>query len=836
MQGYCEGVVGRFHGRDVRFQGRLKKPVMAKRSSRSLSRSSSRPSSSQGSQHGREGILRDSPLPPAPSRSMTLTMQDTPTTSPNPSTVSSPLLAPSSLLPGYFGASDSSSHIRSASHSSSSTAIDSAPRTPADFGKEDDSHLVRIASLSRQVDSPTELDNDESAEFEKSMVTIVADGYETGQAEESQVSPSEGLHYGGDDLDNDISFNEPSTRISIALSESDMQTGIGLSLLQDFVSGEMDDDSDSVHSSTGGAPTPAAHDLQGQGSPTLSAHEKKPTPSLRSVATSDRPSVYSTASPKMSNEAALSPTSPASTPPSPRSVLSVNSVSRNSVHPSMMSTTDSDYCGEEWEGASDIYDNYRYSRYSMASRASRLSKASMHTVASNFGLEAPPPVPFDGRRPSLDSVRQNFGLGRERLNSNATASSVESVRRLPVDATSVSSSSPKEFSTPEGKRVPPPLELKSSHHGKQPMTAPSEPSSSPLLHGGFGSPLSSPTPASASFSPLSPTTLLPNLQGAASSLRQRLEMERGSRPGTPGEGLQAESHASQSKARLSTQPIVVDDDEQGLVSSQAVPGSPTTTSSQPTSPSYMSEKKRLIETTLIVANQPAPPPPYTPTSSEFDLDSPHSPPLENPHFHGPNSPPIANPYNRPAEDPPTPVPQAVPRPRNNNLTVQQSEFIRRSIFAPHPGAPKPIASPNGPSGPMYARGPQVSQHPQGGSVVQTMHMALSALGDPTRRGRITIYAKFEHDLSNSAGPVPVSFTLDPPNNIPANKLRIMTIPPATGGAGSNAAGSAADLSMPRPQFFPKESKPRPRSRSFSGFDSTALEILVPEGQRWVLIL
>ncbi|KAG6859836.1 hypothetical protein C0995_003184 [Termitomyces sp. Mi166 len=33
LKGYCEGVVGRFYGSDVHFHGRLKKPVMAKRSS-----------------------------------------------------------------------------------------------------------------------------------------------------------------------------------------------------------------------------------------------------------------------------------------------------------------------------------------------------------------------------------------------------------------------------------------------------------------------------------------------------------------------------------------------------------------------------------------------------------------------------------------------------------------------------------------------------------------------------------------------------------------------------------------------------------------------------------
>ncbi|TDL21252.1 hypothetical protein BD410DRAFT_695087, partial [Rickenella mellea] len=33
--GYCEGVVGRFHGAHVRFHGKLKRPVMTKRSSTS---------------------------------------------------------------------------------------------------------------------------------------------------------------------------------------------------------------------------------------------------------------------------------------------------------------------------------------------------------------------------------------------------------------------------------------------------------------------------------------------------------------------------------------------------------------------------------------------------------------------------------------------------------------------------------------------------------------------------------------------------------------------------------------------------------------------------------
>ena len=41
---------------------------------------------------------------------------------------------------------------------------------------------------------------------------------------------------------------------------------------------------------------------------------------------------------------------------------------------------------------------------------------------------------------------------------------------------------------------------------------------------------------------------------------------------------------------------------------------------------------------------------------------------------------------------------------------------------------------------------------------------------------------------------------------------------------------------PRANFFPEAKKPRPRSRSFSGFDSSQLELIVPEGERFVRVL
>ena len=804
---------------------------MAKRSSRSLSRSSSRPSSSQGPTTGRESALGpahgESPsLPSAPSRlshsysAMTLSSHDASTSSPSISAVSSPMLASSSLLPPHsphvptsIGPYDESTHFRSASHSSTSTAIDSAPRTPADFSKDDPSDLVRIASLSRQVDSPTEMDMEEpqkdaAAEPTTGPEDMIPEVREP--TPPSPEAPSEMLQYGADELGNDSTYiEEPSPRFSRAFSDGDGETGIGLSLLQDFVGGEVDD-ADSTEGSTSGAATPEPVQDTYVDTP-ASPLEAQPAASIRSFTTSDQTSVYS-ASPKSSFQVALAPEGQASVPPSPREVLS-----RSSGHPSV---TDSEYNTEEWEGASDIYDNYRYSRYSMASRASRLSRGSMHTTASNFGLEAPPPVPFDGRRPSLESVRHALGHSRDRLGSTATStSSVEEVRRVMASETSSSlaSSSPKEPGTPEGKRIPPPLELASSTHIQQlSATSPgSEQSPSPLLHANFNSPLSSPDAASNGFSPLSPPLFSNMPGGAASALRQRLEQERGAGPSSMEDNaLLVESRAA-GKARLSAQPIVVDDEEgSDFAVDRRTPSSPP--SSQPTSPSIISEKKRMLETTYIVANQ-APPPPYTPMSPTTD------------------SPDLPAESSQPAPRL-APAGQHVPRPRNPDAPLP-NEFVRRSLFAPHPHAPKPAVSPGGPSGPMYGRSPTMGQMPSPtgppvGSVVHTIGLALGV----AHVRRVTIYARFERDLASSVGPVPISFSLEPPNNVPANKVRMASAPspvqqlqtaPATEGGGDGAT--------PQASFFPATPKPRPRSRSFSGVSATTAEVFVPESERLVLI-
>ncbi len=847
---------------------------MTKRSSRSLSRSSSRPSSSQGSAPplGRESLSalarRDSPsLSTAPSRmsysysAASISVTEDLSTSTSTSTVSSPLhhyssppLPSSPHLPAPPSSNDESQHIRSASHSSGSTALDSAPRTPADFNKEDSDDLIRVVSLSRQVASPTDLHRDSSIRQESSgaMESLVITAKRLSLTETAPLRITRKDTVMQEDIrplkhdEEPASFldSEPSTRISVAMSDGEV--GIGLSLLQDFMGGDIDD-TVSVRSSKSGMRTPELRNpaiLETTASPASTLEGN--AASIRSLAISDRSSIYSTAS-HQSTYSQIPEDAPRrrSNPTSPR-----DAPSRASMHPSI---SDSDYNGEEWEGASDIYDNYRYSRYSMASKASRFSKGSMHTVASAFGLEAPPPVPVDSNRPSLDSLRQ-CSFSRERLGSlTATSASVEDVRGRRSFDSSGSFSSPKDGSDAkgcgsEGKRIPPPLDISPSHRHKQQSVATISPESttSPLLHGTFNSPLTSPTQHSASYlSPLSPPLTTPFYSnapgGAASALRHRLEQNGTSLTDTPVDEASSIDSQVGERSRISSQPIVVDDaDEPARSPPGLTPTSPSAmSSSPPPSPSYISEKKRMLETTYIVANQ-APPPPYTPMSPTAGSSSQALPEEVQ-----------AQPQQQPTQ--PFSEPMVQPTPRPVNPERQNNSFARRSMFMPHPHAPKPAETP---SGPMYGR-QAPHQAPQGyqtgpppGSAIYTLHMALVMRGDPMRPRQMTIYGRFELDLSSSIGPVPVFFTLEPPNNIPANRFRPPTAPSSP--APSEQPGESADYFMmnssitpppengagkaiPRANFFPKVKTPRPRSRSFSGFDSSAAEVIIPTDSRYVTV-
>lgn len=429
---------------------------------------------------------------------------------------------------------------------------------------------------------------------------------------------------------------------------------------------------------------------------------------------------------------------PTSTSASPKNRNS--RVSRVSSHPSEYS----DQGGEEWEGASDIYDSYRDSRFSLASKMSRFSKGSM---------KAPPPVPLSSQHPSFEQ-----GVIAKR---------------------------------------PAPLDLEAR---------------SPLLHTAFDSPLNSHCDHTAK----SNTSAPPSIAGIATTIRNRLESERD--PQVP---TITDAHLTPAQGGE----IVIPDDEEGpkVVSANGSsrPCSPTdagnetfdsTTSSQVTG----DESVVTDETVLVVDPLPATQPLRLPRS--------------------PTSPP-------PQETHPAPPQQLViAHPRPSKLPAFDFGSSRTSMFLPHPGAPK--APGTAPVGPLYGRVQSPpssvpgSRHSQTSLIYLLRVLATTHMYPNGAPRNMTVYGKCETDLTNAIGPVPITFSLEPPISVPANRvlpLRSQSsdsnpIPPHSSqpstptnqsfhlkpiGTGTNTGA------IPRPNFFPQKPQIRPRSRSFSDFDSTS---------------
>ncbi|CAL1697400.1 unnamed protein product [Somion occarium] len=847
--GYCEGVVGRFAGSSVRFHGRLKKPVMAKRSS--TAPSSSRPSSSLSAATIAGRISPGIALRSSPSLQTRMSRSHSMSTSVSALVdsvnLSAPFQSSPSPVPRYPLTAraippDDSFDLHSVSLSSVSTGLESAPRTPAEILRDEHTDNVKVAGEYQEVHSPTDLnpdvtlrDHDETLatpdspdDSLKRTPSFEADN-DHSISDSTMTAPLDSEHPS-------YLFSEPSTRISAALSDGEV--GIGLSLLQDFVNGGGDSDSDSESRASSRSGTRSLVDGQ-------NAVENMPEAKDGKQETSFIPFSEPVApSPTTSVAAQFEPLSPPPPSPSIRSVIS-----RGSMHPS---ATDSEYDREEWEGASDIYDNYRYSRFSMASKMSRLSKASMHTVASGFGLGVPP-VPLDSRRPSIDSVRPRFNSTEE-----VPRISTDSVRKSPIPVSSPSSpladnvvNSPTGARLAEGKHVPSPLTFASENtlsHGQERLEGGSN--DSPLLHATFTSPGLSSNDGSvlSPHLPSSPSYSM-SAAGAATALRQRLEMERDSRPTSPAVPVTTLTPDVPS-SRLSTQPIVMEDDTEDRVvlgsfspKSEAYSpqpsssiGSPSSVLTSPTSPtsSYVPEKKAM-RSPLVVMN-PAPPPPYTPLSPTAASSS--TVPVTEPLYRSP------------------PQTRSPPLQPNSQSMPSGSKGSRQSLFLPHPHAPKPTALS---AGPLYGRtppAPMSNPSPSGpppGSILHTLHVALTSRFDVSGRPRrTTIYGKLEQDLSVSVGPVPISFSLEPPNNIPANRVnanavrpfstspladssqppqpphRMASPPmgpaPSSEPSSTSTSGAPATKVIPRANFFPKAQTPRPRSRSFSGFDSPFPEI------------
>jgi len=344
---------------------------------------------------------------------------------------------------------------------------------------------------------------------------------------------------------------------------------------------------------------------------------------------------------------------------------------------------------------------------------------------------------------------------------------------------------------------------------------------SPLLHTTFGSPLNSPgehTATSTISAPLSTA-------GIATAIRYRLESE-----GSPEVPTTTDVHLTPAHEGE----IVISDDEGSKVvptDGSSRPSSPTDPGNETLDSTTSSQSARddsiVTDETVLVIHQ-----------------LPEIQPLRL--TRTPTSPP-------PQETHPAPPPQSltIAQPRPSKLPAFDFGSSRTSIFLPHPGAPK--APGTAPIGPLYGRvqsPPSVPgvRHPQT-SLVQLLHIAATTQTYPNGAPRnMTVYGKCEIDLASAIGPVPITFSSEPPISVPANRIvpqrsqssdsnsipphssqpstptnrsfpssRPNTSPKPTGtGPGSG--------NIPRPNFFPQRPQIRPRSRSFSGFDSASPQV------------
>ena len=569
-----------------------------------------------------------------------------------------------------------------------------------------------------------------------------------------------------------------SSRHSRAMS--DAGAGIGMSMLQDFLPDNADEGEDDED-----------EDGEDSGHESLSQSERGRTSLEETVDGFPAPPTQIPTPSSQANSFVLDPRRPTST------------VSEDS---------------EDGDGAS-FYDNYRYSRLSVSSKLSKSSGYTVATIPPPIPTELPPPVRSHSQGSQYSVPTQSF----EPLSS-------------PSEPSSSASPPPREVTSPAAatqtitRTVPPPLTLESSEKALEPSKDSNlvTPTTSPLLHRNFGAPLSPPS------HPNSPTKRSP--VGAVPALRQKVERS-----------------------------IVEDNNEVDVPAgiSGTSPQSPTLTAATAFgSPiaSATSEKKRGDgPPSFVVMNPNPPPPPYTPKAP---------PPLETTsgsstqtHTAMPTSA-ISH-----IPSPAGAITGAMAERTTTNAPQPLIATNSSSIFLPHPNAPKPNSSPQAP---LYGRVMPSAPLLPPTSLIQAMRRAAQMRVGPNGLPRFcTIYGSTARDLSTASGPVLIYFSLDPPNDIPVNRMRVapaparapvvVTVPPQplpppapvpTSNQNSlssvpapgakqpfpgqrQVAGATTDV-IPRPGFVPKAGAVRPRSRSFSGFDSAMAPETQSKEQRYVL--
>ena len=338
-QGYCEGVVGNFSGFDVYFHAKLKVPVKAKRASTAsgksptpLSDAIGQPSSPRSSTSRVEMSLSHShpamiptahkhiPLPskrtpesttPLRINKRTPTSPPTPQFSLNPSQSISKPSPPPSVLDTSYSTYDERPKRHTAGMSDVEVGI----------------------GLSLLQDLANEMDSDSDGGDQQLILDQHAPAANTSNID----SYASALSRVGHKRDSLSEGTQESTveGLGYAQSEADEERELAASGRHAVID-------DTPSQTTSGVPTKRA---------------------------SSNPSVYSNSNTSAShNLNAVLPSSNSPISPS----FSQSSFSTNDRRPSLVPSAAST---SEWEGASDIYDDYRYSRYSMASRMSRFSSA-----------------------------------------------------------------------------------------------------------------------------------------------------------------------------------------------------------------------------------------------------------------------------------------------------------------------------------------------------------------------------------------------------------------------------------------------------------------------------
>ena len=669
-------------------------------------------------------------------------------------------------------------------------------------------------------------------------------------------------------------YSESNHRISTA---SDGELGIGLSLLQDLVNGAHPDD----WSSTEEGDESVDHCVQSSRTPNPSSFHDDVQHSSATDTNADPTESF-----RRSSSASV-------------------------VHHPHQS---------DWEGASDIYDDYRYSRHSVASKMSRYSQSSVLTTNS---VSKAPPLPTD----SWDGAE----------------------RKQSIDSNSSSPSKPSNApSHPDAARA-------KGAHGSYPLRTfagvLADQPDDPLIQATFPSPPTSPDTASthsgsfhvspksslSTFPPVMPTT------GAALSLREKFEVDRRSPtphsvpqqlvgngniviegdevpPTHDDSGMPEITHEIESASSRSSSPDISAAPLLGpLRVANRTPSPSPSVSLAPPSPSP--SRAEIGDWKPDASPSPsAPPTPVTPTFSQIPppqvlqqgptqpaapiAQSESGPRMgrgELPHIRATHSPSAGStplPL-QPQSQPPTPV---LPR---QAATQPSAPGSRRSLFLPHPNAPKPAPIR---SEPMYVR--RALEQPVYGppripesNAIHVIRMAIAGPRGPTQP--CTIYGRCDIDLSKATGPVPITFSLEPPvvrpvqvvnrpnysSGMPRRPATASSMPPPpsvgpsipsmnpTSGpptptnsqfpsdrapttssvplpqsngpqlpepstaslktvpAPTSKTAEAIPSSnvIPRANFTPKVQTPRPRSRSFSGFQTPSPLITNPAGQQSVTI-